>query len=112
MCLDTNIKELANESGSGFKVLNTQFEDGSLQSPCYLCDWTVGEWVEGEQIYIYVNRDDAKNMLRHLIGIIQKPVLCAIEYEGAYKTGLGDGGWNYHAEVIVARRARVVAILE
>lgn len=124
MCLDKEIGTPAQTSGIGYKVLLSY--KGALISPINrttVTKWVENEWLQADQFHIYLEPEDARYLLndvhnnpydfrvrtpdgeRHSVDHAE---LRKIEYTDAFVEGTGDGGWNYHAKVVLAKRARLL----
>lgn len=122
MCLvPGTTKQAVHEIGFGYKVFEMT-PDGQLFSACYGSNIPreFGRWLGSNnyqlRIYsvpsercdvgwhVYAEAADAVVMLNSRPSELDRVmVLREVEYRGAHSEGLGDGGWNLKARVIVAR---------
>ena len=105
------------KTGFGWKVFETD-GTGALYGVCYGVSEPreVGVWLKAEKrsnawkwdigFHIYTRRDDAVG-LHHAAPTSgdqeRSMVLRRVKYRKATYEGLGDGGWNYNARVVVAQ---------
>lgn len=122
MCLHPDgIKKAPKKTGFGYKVFE-QDKAGRLSGICMNLgvERRQGEWLPSADydritiptgfrdanigFHVYLRRKDAKPMLRDVrtsYGAIA--VLRRVKYRGAHHVGVGDGGWNKKAQVVVAK---------
>ena len=127
MCLHPDgIKKATKKTGFGYKVFE-QDKYGRLFGICV--DMGVerrqGEWLQSANHYyittpisyrdanigfhIYLHRKDAEPMLEQVrCQYSTNAVLRRVEYHGAHHVGLGDGGWNRSAQVVVANEMFII----
>ena len=120
MCLALNKmkpKVAKKKTGFGWKVFETD-GTGALYGVCYGVNTgrEVGTWLKAENdpnaakwdigFHIYARRNDAVG-LHHAAPIVgyqeRSMVLRRVKYRKATYEGLGDGGWNDNARVVVAQ---------
>ena len=118
MCLQSEgIKEAVKKTGVGYKVFE-QDKAGRLFSvymnmggerpqeqwlPSF--NWQFSSKPNDSNVgwHIYLRRKDASNMLKDTRTSGNIMVLRRVKYRGAHHVGVGDGGWNKKAQVVVAK---------
>jgi hypothetical protein len=113
MCLNIITSREPKKEGVGWKVFREKpWLGGELYSvitdnPVTLSVWlTAGscKLPEGPGFHIYTDMKDARYLLWSCPNLVMKRV----RYREATVKGLGDGGWNYNAEVVVALKMFVL----
>jgi hypothetical protein len=120
MCLSKNnrVTKPRIKSGYGYKVFRRY--GGELYSLCY-DDQTPrprGKWLQAskgilygdspndEGWHVYLRKADALGESRMMdsksLPGSELRVLVRVRYRGAFARGLGDGGWNMKAQIVVA----------
>lgn len=120
MCLKTASETKPAPEGVGYKVFRRYGQD--LTGFCFGRHEArpVGEWLQASDqnqdpaypslaqdvgFHVYKNKDEAEFLAKYERGHFS---LSAVEvhrvrYRGAHTQGLGDGGWQPNAEVVVAK---------
>lgn len=119
MCLIRgSTKKAAKTSGYGYKVFETNGK--ALYGVCFAAytPRPSGEWLQSTDLCIFSGKDNSANVGWHIY--VRKAdakrllasrstraglhmVLRRVKYRGAEFEGLGDGGWNYFARIVVAK---------
>lgn len=129
MCLDRVSSRKPKPTGTGWKVF-AQHSDGSLKGYFYKELRVTGVWLRSEALvdrwhgvpislhrtprpcdigfHIYTCKKDATTILQTAADWGWKNVLRKVKYRGAHAIGVGDGGWNPEAQVVVAREIKIL----
>lgn len=124
MCMISgSTKPASKESGTGYKVFETEEGSDALYGICYGSDRARPRrrWLKAIDMrtllddrtqdvgwHIYARRKDAKALLSRVPRIGHLRVILKVKYRGAHTEGLGDGGWNMQAKVIVANEMLIL----